>query len=126
MDSQSSKTTRTPQQKQFLSTEELKKYEANAKAHKPGMKNRDVIDYYSNWKCEYEKDLNASIYRGPQIAADFVNIFAYDKQIKILDVGAGTGFVVDGGFYLHIFLLKLIFNGTKNFLVFNKISQIRV
>lgn len=68
------------------------KYQRNFGAHIPGMKNQQVIDYYNQWATNYDCDLDASVYRGPQIAADLCNIFIPDKNLKIIDIGAGTGF----------------------------------
>ena len=39
--------------------------------------------------------MNPNCYRGPQIAADFCNIFVVNKHAKIVDIGSGTGFVGD-------------------------------
>ncbi len=40
-----------------------------------------------------KKDLDITTYRGPKLAANFCEILIIDKNAKILDVGAGTGFV---------------------------------
>lgn len=37
--------------------------------------------------------MNESIYRGPKIAANLCESFLTDKSCRILDVGAGTGFL---------------------------------
>lgn len=34
-------------------------------------------------------------YRGPKIASNFCDVLLFDKASKIVDVGAGTGFVGD-------------------------------
>jgi ubiquinone/menaquinone biosynthesis C-methylase UbiE len=73
-------------------------YAVNAGAHVPGIKNEDVVDYYSKWSENYDQDLNPNIYRGPQIAADICDIFFPNKQLRIIDIGSGTGFV---GEYLN-------------------------
>lgn len=72
--------------------EEDSKYQRNFGAHIPGMNNQQVVDYYNKWAQNYDQDLDASVYRGPQIAADLCNIFVTDKNLRIIDIGAGTGF----------------------------------
>lgn len=67
-------------------------YLTNAVAHAPGVSNEQVVSYYNNWDS-YDKDLNIECYRGPKIAADFCDILVADKNAKIIDIGAGTGFV---------------------------------
>ena len=37
------------------------------------------------------KDLNTLIYRGPEMAASFINVYVSDKSSKIFDFAAGTG-----------------------------------
>ena len=37
--------------------------------------------------------MNIDTYRGPKIAANFCDILIPDKSAKIIDIGAGTGFV---------------------------------
>ena len=47
--------------------------------------------------------MNIDTYRGPKIAANFCDILIPDKSAKIIDIGAGTGFVGE-------YLLKHGFN----------------
>jgi len=75
--------------------EQIKSYEVNAAVHTKGIKNEDVVKYYSTWSEKYEQDLNPNLYRGPEIAADICDIFIVNKEAKIVDIGSGTGFVGD-------------------------------
>ncbi|RNA26952.1 Williams-Beuren syndrome chromosomal region 27 -like isoform X2 [Brachionus plicatilis] len=68
------------------------KYQRNFGAHIPGIQNQQVVDYYNQWAKNYDGDLDSSVYRGPQVAADLCNIFIPDKNLRIIDIGAGTGF----------------------------------
>jgi hypothetical protein len=71
--------------------DQVNKYGANAAVHVPGIANEKVVEYYSGWAEKYDDDLNPDTYRGPDIAASFCNILYPDKNIRILDIGAGTG-----------------------------------
>ncbi|CAF0927183.1 unnamed protein product [Brachionus calyciflorus] len=75
-----------------LNDDLTEKYAKNYEAHVPGKKNEEVVKYYNEWADTYDKDLDSSVYRGPQIAADVCNVFVIDKKSRIIDVGAGTGF----------------------------------
>ena len=73
------------------SSDQTKSYQKNAGAHQPCK--QKVIEYYNSWSIQYENDLNVEIYRGPKICANFCAILLTNTMAKILDIGAGTGFV---------------------------------
>jgi ubiquinone/menaquinone biosynthesis C-methylase UbiE len=76
-----------------IDDEQVATYAVNAGAFRPGIKKEEVINYYSKWSENYDQDLNPNIYRAPQIAADICNIYFPNKQLRIIDIGSGTGFV---------------------------------
>ena len=39
--------------------------------------------------------MNPNIYRGPLICSSIFNVYLTDRNAKILDIGAGTGFVAE-------------------------------
>ena len=59
-----------------------------------GSKNRDELaSQYNVWASEYETDLRALGFSGPRAGAETLANYVTDKEVKILDAGAGTGMV---------------------------------
>ena len=59
-----------------------------------GSKNRDdLASQYNVWASEYETDLRALGFSGPRAGAETLANYVTDKEVKILDAGAGTGMV---------------------------------
>lgn len=60
-----------------------------------GISTEDVNAIYTNWanKGSYDEHMGKSIYKGPYLVAKAVNDDCPDKNIRILDIACGTGFV---------------------------------
>ncbi|ODM99001.1 Williams-Beuren syndrome chromosomal region 27 protein [Orchesella cincta] len=75
--------------------EDKKQYENNYNAHKAGISHDEMVQVYTQWAGNYDKDLCPGRYNGPEIAARAMSSFYKDDDIrptlKILDVAAGTG-----------------------------------
>ncbi|CAL8080984.1 unnamed protein product [Orchesella dallaii] len=79
-----------------VSEEDKRQYENNYKAHKSGITLDEVVNVYTNWAGDYDKDLCPGRYNGPEIAARAMSAFYkedddFRANLKILDVAAGTG-----------------------------------
>ncbi|KAK2148044.1 hypothetical protein LSH36_519g03073 [Paralvinella palmiformis] len=74
--------------------EDLEAYETNYQTHRTGISTEECIQCYNKTAKKYEENLNPSRYRGYVIAAEAVETFyGQDKSARVLDVGAGTGFL---------------------------------
>uniref|UniRef100_A0A2C9LUY1 Methyltransferase domain-containing protein n=1 Tax=Biomphalaria glabrata TaxID=6526 RepID=A0A2C9LUY1_BIOGL len=74
---------------------------SNPFTHIPGLSKEELARRYTQWaeQQKYEHDLREEVYKGPAIVADvMINLFPEEKSRKdiyILDVAAGTGFVAE-------------------------------
>nr|XP_046248614.1 methyltransferase-like protein 27 isoform X2 [Scatophagus argus] len=53
----------------------------------------NVMSFYDKWAADYEKDVNAINYQGPNLAADFIfsNFSGSPEEARVLDVACGPG-----------------------------------
>ncbi|ESO94300.1 hypothetical protein LOTGIDRAFT_161525 [Lottia gigantea] len=72
-------------------------YDHNSQAFSADITITERMDYYSKWcrSGDYEKDLSkGGTYNGPIIAGEAISrLYPDDKNIRILDIAAGTGYV---------------------------------
>nr|XP_027196718.1 methyltransferase-like protein 27 [Dermatophagoides pteronyssinus] len=54
---------------------------------------QETDDFYSIWASNYEKDIKEMDYNGGHIAAKYFLQMNFNKNDKILDIGAGTGII---------------------------------
>jgi predicted TPR repeat methyltransferase len=73
-----------------IANDHVNTYSINAAIHVPGIEKQKVFDLYTEWAHKYDQDLSG-MYRGPHIIASFIDILYVNKDIRILDIGAGTG-----------------------------------
>jgi len=92
-----------------LNSEELQAYIRNYAAHTAGISHEEMVQSYTDWADNYDKDVGPGRYDGPSIAATVMANYYLDEtvreNIRILDVAAGTGRV---GQELKKFGFKLI------------------
>ncbi|CAL8071408.1 unnamed protein product [Orchesella dallaii] len=69
-------------------------YLNNYKAHKTGISHEEMVQVYTQWATDYDKDLCPGRYNGPVLAAAAMASH-YSEELRplvnILDVAAGTG-----------------------------------
>lgn len=54
---------------------------------------RTLKQYYADWALNYNSDIDAAKYAGPDFAARLLSRHLDDKSARILDAGCGTGLV---------------------------------
>jgi len=54
---------------------------------------QNLKQYYADWARNYNRDMDAVQYSGPQFAATLLSQHLDDKSARILDAGCGTGLV---------------------------------
>jgi len=73
---------------------DAKEYLNNYKAHKTGISHDEMVQVYTKWATDYDKDLCPGRYNGPEIAAAAMAAH-YSAELRpsvhVLDVAAGTG-----------------------------------
>lgn len=59
----------------------------------PGLEPDKMADYYTNWKTQYDKDLEILNYTAPKVTAQtLAEYLTTDREVKvIIDIAAGTG-----------------------------------
>ena len=53
----------------------------------------ELASEYNIWASDYDDDLRALGFSGPRAGAETLARYAADKEVKVLDAGAGTGMV---------------------------------